>query len=65
MKWEYMTLMLSAKGLILGGAINGQTFTDKLNQLGAEGWELISVFTTNMLEGKTRDVIAILKRPLK
>jgi hypothetical protein len=34
------------------------------NQLGSERWELVSVFDTNMLEGKTRDVIAVLKRPL-
>ncbi len=65
MKWEYMTLMLPASGLILGGKIDGQKFTDRLNQLGSEGWELVSVFDTNMLEGKTRDVIAVLKRRLQ
>ena len=64
MKWEYMTLMLPASGFILGGKIDGQKLTDRLNQLGSEGWELVSVFDTNMLDGKTRDVIAILKRPL-
>ncbi len=64
MKWEYMTLTLSASGLILGGKIDGQKLTDRLNQLGSEGWELVSVFDTNMLEGKTRDVIAVLKRRL-
>jgi hypothetical protein len=64
MKWEYMTIMLPARGLILGGKIDGQKFTDRLNQLGSERWELVSVFDTNMLEGKTRDVIAVLKRPL-
>jgi hypothetical protein len=62
MKWEYMTLMLPATGLVLGGKIDGQKFTDRLNQLGSEQWELVSVFDTNMLEGKTRDVIAVLKR---
>ena len=62
MKWEYMTLMLPASGLVLGGKIDGQKFTDRLNKLGGEGWELVSVFDTNMLEGKTRDVIAVLKR---
>ncbi len=62
-KWEYMTLMLPAQGLILGGKIDAQKLTDRLNQLGNEGWELVSVFDTNMLEGKTRDVLALLKRP--
>lgn len=65
MKWEYMTLMLPATGFILGGKIDGQKFTDRLNQLGGEGWELVSVFDTNMIEGKTRDVIAVLKRSVR
>ena len=65
MKWEYMTLMLPATGLVLGGKIDGQEFTNRLNRLGGEGWELVTVFDTNMSEGKTRDVIAVLKRPLQ
>jgi hypothetical protein len=65
MKWEYMTLLLPATGIVLGGKIDGQKFTDRLNQLGSEGWELVSVFDTNMIEGKTRDVIAVLKRPVQ
>ena len=64
MKWEYMTLMLPATGLVLGGKIDAQKLTDRLNQLGNERWELVSVFDTNMLEGKTRDVFAVLKRPV-
>jgi len=64
MKWEYMTLMLPASGFFLGGKIDGQEFTDKLNQLGSQRWELVSVFDTNMTDGQTRDVIAVLKRPL-
>lgn len=64
MRWEYMTLMLPASGFMLGGKIDTQKLTDRLNQLGGEGWELVSVFDTNMLEGKTRDVIAVLKRPM-
>jgi len=65
MKWEYMTLMLPAKGFLLGGSIDAQKLTDRLNQLGNEGWELVNVFDTNMLEGQTRDVFAVLKRPAK
>jgi hypothetical protein len=64
MKWEYMTIMLPASGWVLGGKIDGQKFTDRLNELGSQRWELDSVFDTNMLEGTTRDVIAVLKRPL-
>ena len=63
MKWEYLTLMIAAKGVFLGGAIDAQKLTDRLNQLGDEGGELVTAFDTNMIEGQTRDVFAILKRP--
>lgn len=63
MKWEYMTLLLPAGGLMLGGRIDAQKLTDRLNELGGEGWELVSAFDTNMLDGQTRDVITVLKRP--
>ncbi len=65
MKWEYLTMMLPASGIILGGKIDGQKFTDRLNKIGGEVWELVSVFDTNMLDGQTRDVIAVLKRPMQ
>ncbi len=65
-KWEYMTLVLPAKGLFMGGGkIDPQMLTDRLNQLGSEGWELVNVFDTNMAQGETRDVFAFLKRPRK
>ena len=60
-----MTLMLPATGFMLGGKIDAQKLTDRLNQLGGEGWELVSIFDTNMLQGKTRDVFALLKRASK
>ena len=65
MKWEYMTLMLPATGFVLGGDIDAQKLTDRLNERGSEGWELVSVFGTTMVQGETRYVLAILKRPLQ
>ena len=62
MRWEYMTLMIPASGWILGGKIDAQKLTDRLNERGSEGWELVSVFDTSMLEGQTREVVAVLKR---
>ena len=61
MKWEYMTVLASASGW-LGGKIDAQAITNRLNELGREGWELVSAFDTNMYEGLTRDVVLILKR---
>jgi hypothetical protein len=63
MKWEYMTVLFKATGFWLGGKLDGEAFNSKLNELGADGWELVSVFDTNMLQRETRDVIAVLKRP--
>lgn len=62
MKWEYMTLMFASTGFLLGGNLDAQRLTDRLNELGAEGWELVSVFDTNMRSGQSKDVYAILKR---
>jgi hypothetical protein len=63
MKWEYMSVMFSTAGFFLSGDLNCQAFTDRLNELGAEGWELVSVFDTNNA-GSTLEVVAVLKRPL-
>ncbi len=57
--------MLAASGWFLGGKLDGKRFTDRLNELGEQNWELVSVFDTNFLQGGTRDVVAVLKRPLK
>ncbi|HEU4629738.1 MAG TPA: DUF4177 domain-containing protein [Gemmatimonadaceae bacterium] len=65
MRWEYRTLMLGAGGVFLGGEVDGQALTDQLNALGAEEWELVTAFDTNMGRGRTRDVIALLKRPAR
>jgi hypothetical protein len=62
MRWEYRTIMLRAGGVFFGGAVDGQELTDRLNELGAEGWELTTAFDTAMGHGRTRDVIAVLKR---
>ena len=57
--------MFEASRWFLGGKIDGKKFNDRLNELGEESWELITVFDTNFREGGTRDVVAVLKRPIK
>ena len=60
-----MTVQLRAGGFFTGsGEIDAQALTDRLNSLGEEGWELVSVFDTNRNTGETRNVVAILKRSL-
>jgi len=36
-----------------------QKLTDRLNQLGNESWELVSVFDTNMLDGQTLGKVTV------
>lgn len=64
MKWEYLTVKFAASGFFLGGKLDGDAFNYELNKLGLDGWELVSVFDTNMNQGATRDVVAVLKRPV-
>jgi hypothetical protein len=60
-RWQYQTIQFDTGGF-MGGILNLDTFQGELNALGAEGWELVSCFDTNMNQGQTRHVIAVLKR---
>jgi hypothetical protein len=62
MHWEYLTVAFAATGFWVGGKLDGDAFNGKLNELGRQGWELVSVFDTNQGGGSTREVFAILKR---
>lgn len=46
----------------MGGIIDLDAFQGELNQLGSEGWELVTCFDTNMSQGQSRYVIAVFKR---
>jgi hypothetical protein len=61
MKWEYMSIALPAHGF-LGGNIDPDELTARLDEAGAAGWELVNVFATAQGYGKTRDVVAVFKR---
>jgi len=57
-RFEYMTLNIAAG--IWNGKIEEEELTNKLNELGRAGWELVS--TTNW--NSTNELIMILKREL-
>ena len=61
--WEYTTIKLDASGWFIGGHLDQPDFEQRLNSLGRDGWELVSVFDTNRADGMTRHVVAVLKRP--
>ncbi len=62
MQWEYKTLKLETTGLA-GGILDENKLAAMMNSLGAEGWELVAAFDTNMAQGASRYVITLFKRP--
>ena len=61
MNWEYKTIKLQATGFT-GGKFDETKLDCMMNELGAQGWELVAGFDTNKGYGETRDVVIIFKR---
>ena len=64
MQWEYKTITLATTGF-LGGKLDVGKLDAFMNNLGADGWELVTGFDTNKSYGETRDVVVLFKRPRK
>ena len=62
-KFAYKVLDVPSKGF-WGGSINCQELTDKLNELGQQGWEAVSTGTTNMYSNASKGLIVILKKEI-
>lgn len=60
-RWEYISFKIEPKGFS-GGILEIEDFNSKLNELGEQGWELVSCISTNMGQGTTREVISVFKR---
>ena len=62
-RWEYMILDVGVAGFWLGPNLDGNALTAKLNELGADGWEALGLTEMTMQQGRTKDIVIILKRP--
>jgi hypothetical protein len=60
-RWKYKVVKFETTGFF-GGKVDEVGINEKLDTLGSEGWELVSCFDTSQAHGRTRDVIAVLKR---
>lgn len=62
-RFEYKTLFTDAKGM-LGGKVDKYGLQAELNELGAQGWELVSSVPSAQSYGSTRWIISIFKRKI-
>lgn len=62
-KFEYKTVVIEAEGF-WGGKINKTEFKNELNELGSQGWELVSVVPSAQAYGKTKWFMSVFKRRL-
>jgi hypothetical protein len=51
-------------GGFLGGRIDKDSLDGTLNEIGAEGWELVATMTTALYQGRTQSATLIFKRPV-
>ena len=60
--WEYQTVTTPFPGGWEAPALDTAAFDALLNRLGAEGWELVSIFTTHQENGRSGEALATFKR---
>ena len=61
-KFEYKSVEFDTNGFFSGGKLDSKEFDRTLNDLGREGWELVSCVATSYARGETRWVYAVFKR---
>ncbi|MGC4115214.1 MAG: DUF4177 domain-containing protein [Myxococcales bacterium] len=61
-KFEYATLVVDSARFLSKPQIDHETFHDSLNKYGADGWELVSIFTLARNQGDTHEATAVFKR---
>ena len=57
--WEYKTVELKT---VADTSLNEEKLDRYMNDLGAQGWELVPGFCVNQVWGSTREIVAVFKR---
>lgn len=60
-KYEYKTFKTKPEGTWRTNVESGKLEAE-MNQMGSEGWELVSVMDTNWGQGATNEIILFFKR---
>lgn len=61
-QWEYRTVKFYAQGAFGPGKIDAVELESTLNELGAKGWELVTILSGTRANGELWDFVAVLKR---
>ena len=61
-RWEYLTVELKTSRT--WSSVKHKAVREELNEAGAAGWELVSVFDTNDRSGRTANLVGVFKRPI-
>ncbi|PKM95632.1 MAG: DUF4177 domain-containing protein [Firmicutes bacterium HGW-Firmicutes-1] len=61
-RWIYKVIEFDPKKSFMGGKVDCNNIEQRLNELGRQGWEVISNFTTNEGYGNTKKLVYTLKR---
>ena len=66
-RWEYNveTFDSSSGFFSVGGEFDTDRIQERLNKLGSDGWELVSMMDTNLSGGISRYIYATFKRPIR
>lgn len=60
-KFEYKVVVYDTKGF-WGGKVEVLQIENQLNQLGNEGWEMVSSTSTNQSYGASKSIVCMFKR---
>ena len=63
-QWEYHTEQFEVEGWYIRPVTEYSSFQFRLDELGLEGWELVSAFDTNSKDGQSPQIVAVFKRLL-
>ena len=62
-RWQYTMLTVDVYRFARGPHVDVTQISARLDQLGGEGWELVSMIDVNAGQGGTCDLVAVFKRP--